>query len=111
MARFAETRIVAGDDPQKWEFFLTLSASETLNFDEENHRLIEAPRGSLKGAGFIAIVSPQLIPLQPFRKLAILRHVPTHKTKTHRSSAWGVLGSTTDGLPFLLTHPVVFRSN
>jgi hypothetical protein len=21
-------------------------------------------------------------------------------------SAWGVLGSTTDGLPFLLTHPV-----
>jgi hypothetical protein len=30
--------------------------------------------------------------------------------KTHRPSAWGVLGSTTDGLPFLLTHPVVFRS-
>lgn len=34
VARFAETRIVAGDDPQRWEFFLTLSASETLNFDE-----------------------------------------------------------------------------
>src|SRR5712692_4897881 len=33
-----------------------------------------------------------------------------HKQKTHRPSAWGVLGSTTDGLPFLLTHPVVFRS-
>src|SRR5437660_7334128 len=32
------------------------------------------------------------------------------KLKTHRPSAWGVLGSTTDGLPFLLTHPVVFRS-
>jgi len=31
--------------------------------------------------------------------------------KTHRLSAWGVLGSTTDGLPFLLTHPVVFRSH
>jgi hypothetical protein len=26
-------------------------------------------------------------------------------------SAWGVLGSTTDGIPFLLTHPVVFRSH
>ena len=25
--------------------------------------------------------------------------------------AWGVLGLATDGLPFLLTHPVVFRSN
>ena len=49
MARFAETRIVAGDDPQKWEFFLTLSASETLNFHEETYRLIEALRGSLKG--------------------------------------------------------------
>jgi hypothetical protein len=24
--------------------------------------------------------------------------------------AWGVLGSASDGLPFLLTHPVVFRS-
>src|SRR5580704_1685818 len=33
------------------------------------------------------------------------------QNKTHRSSAWGVLGSTTDGLPFLLTHPVVFRSH
>jgi hypothetical protein len=29
--------------------------------------------------------------------------------KAHRLSAWGVLGLTTDGLPFLLTHPVVFR--
>jgi hypothetical protein len=29
---------------------------------------------------------------------------------THRLSAWGVLGATTDGLPFLLTHPVAFRS-
>jgi hypothetical protein len=34
VARVAETRIVAGDDPQRWEFFLTLSASETLNFHE-----------------------------------------------------------------------------
>jgi hypothetical protein len=49
VARFAETRIVAGDDPQKWEFFLTLSASETHNFQEETYRLIEALRGSLKG--------------------------------------------------------------
>jgi hypothetical protein len=47
--RFAETRIVAGDDPQKWECFLTLSASETLNFHQETNRLIEALRGSLKG--------------------------------------------------------------
>jgi hypothetical protein len=30
--------------------------------------------------------------------------------KTHRMLAWGVLGSASDGLPFLLTHPVVFRS-
>jgi hypothetical protein len=30
--------------------------------------------------------------------------------KPHRLPAWGVLGSTTGGLPFLLTHPVVFRS-
>src|SRR5208337_962328 len=29
--------------------------------------------------------------------------------KAHRLSAWGVLGLTTDGLPFLLTHPVAFR--
>ena len=34
----------------------------------------------------------------------------TAKTKTHRMLAWGVLGSASDGLPFLLTHPVVFRS-
>ena len=32
------------------------------------------------------------------------------KQKTHRMLAWGVLGSASDGLPFLLTHPVVFRS-
>jgi len=32
------------------------------------------------------------------------------KRKTHRMLAWGVLGSASDGLPFLLTHPVVFRS-
>jgi hypothetical protein len=32
------------------------------------------------------------------------------KQKTHRKLAWGVLGSASDGLPFLLTHPVVFRS-
>jgi hypothetical protein len=49
VARFAETRIVAGDDPQKWEFFLTLSASETLNFHEEPYRLVGALRGSPKG--------------------------------------------------------------
>ena len=48
MARFAETGIVAGD-PQKCEFFLTLSASETLNFHEELYRLIGALRGSPKG--------------------------------------------------------------
>src|SRR5258708_35628297 len=30
--------------------------------------------------------------------------------QTHRMLAWGVLGSASDGLPFLLTHPVVFRS-
>ena len=34
----------------------------------------------------------------------------TAKEKTHRTLAWGVLGSASDGLPFLLTHPVVFRS-
>ena len=28
----------------------------------------------------------------------------------HQMLAWGVLGSASDGLPFLLTHPVVFRS-
>jgi hypothetical protein len=32
------------------------------------------------------------------------------KKKTRRMLAWGVLGSASDGLPFLLTHPVVFRS-
>jgi hypothetical protein len=32
------------------------------------------------------------------------------KLKTHRMLAWGVLGSASDGLPFLPTHPVVFRS-
>ena len=32
------------------------------------------------------------------------------RKKTHRMLAWGVLGSASDGLPFLLTHPVVFRS-
>jgi hypothetical protein len=41
VARFAETRIVAGD-PQKCEFFLARSASETLNFHEEPYRLIGA---------------------------------------------------------------------
>jgi hypothetical protein len=32
------------------------------------------------------------------------------KQKAHQMHAWGVLGSASDGLPFLLTHPVVFRS-
>jgi hypothetical protein len=32
------------------------------------------------------------------------------KQQTHRSPAWGVLGSAIGGVPFLLTHPVVFRS-
>jgi hypothetical protein len=36
--------------------------------------------------------------------------VKNAKEKTHRMLAWGVLGSASDGLPFLLTHPVVFRS-
>jgi hypothetical protein len=49
VARFAEARIVAGDDPQKWEFFLNLSSSEIYNLEEETARLIKALRGSLKG--------------------------------------------------------------
>ena len=44
-------------------------------------------------------------------RAARCKSYPAGQRKTHRSSAWGVLGSTTDGLPFLLTHPVVFRSN
>jgi hypothetical protein len=48
VARFAETRIVAGD-PQKCEFFLARSASETLNFHEAPYRLIGALRWSPMG--------------------------------------------------------------
>jgi hypothetical protein len=49
VARFAEARVVDGDDPQKWEFFLNLSSSAIYNLEEETARLIKALRGSLKG--------------------------------------------------------------
>jgi len=40
-------------------------------------------------------------------RLAMDPALVTHAAeKTHRLSAWGVLGSTTGGLLFLLTHPV-----
>jgi hypothetical protein len=42
--------------------------------------------------------------------IADSRKLIAGKEKTHRMLAWGVLGSASDGLPFLLTHPVVFRS-
>jgi hypothetical protein len=44
-----------------------------------------------------------------FKPTAKSQQPRAHK-KTHRMLAWGVLGSASDGLPFLLTHPVVFRS-
>jgi hypothetical protein len=47
--------------------------------------------------------------VKPEKLLSIRRGEPL-KQKTHRTLAWGVLGSASDGLPFLLTHPVVFRS-
>ena len=44
------------------------------------------------------------------RKVVIRSGTSHENKKAHQMLAWGVLGSASDGLPFLLTHPVVFRS-